>query len=92
MSAGGSVPAADIPPGPGYQAPFAEAVRSKAEVPVGTVGLITEARQAKAVLTDGAADLVPLGRELPRDPYRPLRAAGELGVRVTPPKRYARAF
>ncbi|MEU7530842.1 NADH:flavin oxidoreductase/NADH oxidase [Saccharothrix sp. NPDC042600] len=92
VSSGGSVPRADIPLGPGYQVPFAEAVRSKAGVPVGTVGMITEARQAEAVLTDGAADLVLLGRELLRDPYWPLRAAGELGVRVTPPKQYARAF
>ncbi|RKT71831.1 hypothetical protein DFJ66_5127 [Saccharothrix variisporea] len=44
---------------------------------------ITDARQAEAVLADGAADLVPLGRELLRDPYRPLRAATEPGVQVT---------
>ncbi|XVV03563.1 hypothetical protein ACQPW3_40675 [Actinosynnema sp. CA-248983] len=53
---------------------------------------ITGARQAEAVLTDGAADLVLLGRELLRDPYWPLHAAVEPGVQVTPPKQCARAF
>lgn len=54
--------------GLGHRVPFAGAVRSKAEVPVGTAVEITEARQAGAVLTDGAVDLVPLGRGLARDP------------------------
>ncbi|GGP81055.1 NADH:flavin oxidoreductase/NADH oxidase [Saccharothrix coeruleofusca] len=92
VSTGGNVPTADIPVGPGYQVPFAEAVRRKADVPTAAVGLITEARQAEQVLADGAADLVLLGRELLRDPYWPLHAAAQLGARITPPKQYARAM
>jgi 2,4-dienoyl-CoA reductase-like NADH-dependent reductase (Old Yellow Enzyme family) len=92
VSTGGNVPAADIPTGPGYQVPFAEAVRRKADVPTGAVGMITDARQAEQVLADGSADLVLLGREFLRDPYWPLHAARQLGVQVDPPVQYARAF
>ncbi|MFT7836176.1 NADH:flavin oxidoreductase/NADH oxidase [Saccharothrix sp. BKS2] len=92
VSTGGNVPAADIPVGPGYQVRFAETVRRKADVPTGAVGMITDARQAEQVLADGSADLVLLGRELLRDPYWPLHAAQQLGVRTNPPKQYARAF
>ncbi|ONI82382.1 oxidoreductase [Saccharothrix sp. ALI-22-I] len=92
VSTGGNVPTADIPIGPGYQVPFAETVRRKADVPTGAVGMITDARQAEQVLADGSADLVLLGREFLRDPYWPLHAAQQLGVQVNPPRQYARAF
>ncbi|GLY48573.1 oxidoreductase [Lentzea sp. NBRC 102530] len=92
VSSGGIVAHADIPVGPGYQVPLAEAVRRKADVPTGAVGLITEAVQAEKIVTDGSADLVLLARELLRDPYWPLHAAQQLGVEVRAPKQYARAF
>ncbi|MFC3892346.1 NADH:flavin oxidoreductase/NADH oxidase [Lentzea rhizosphaerae] len=92
VSSGGNAAQADIPIGPGYQVPLAEAVRHKADVPTGAVGLITEASQAEQVIADGSADLVLLARELLRDPYWPLRAAQELGVEVRAPRQYARAF
>ncbi|WP_158847051.1 NADH:flavin oxidoreductase/NADH oxidase [Saccharothrix deserti] len=92
VSTGGNVPAADIPIGPGYQVPYAETVRRKADVPTGAVGMITDARQAEQVLADGSADLVLLAREFLRDPYWPLHAAQQLGVQVNPPRQYARAF
>ena len=91
-SSGGVVAHADIPVGPGYQVPLADAVRRKADVPTAAVGLITDAAQAERVLADGSADLVLLGRELLRDPYWPLHAAAQLGAPVTPPGQYARAF
>ncbi|WP_436492775.1 NADH:flavin oxidoreductase/NADH oxidase [Actinokineospora sp. HUAS TT18] len=90
VSSGGNVPDAVIETGPGYQVSFAEAIRRKADVPTGAVGEITGARQAEQVLSDGAADLVLLGRELLRDPYWPLRAATELGARTTVPAQYRR--
>lgn len=92
VSSGGNTAQADIPIGPGYQVPLAEAVRRKADVPTGAVGLITEATQAEQVLNDGSADLVLLAREMLRDPYWPLRAAQQLGVEVKAPRQYARAF
>ncbi len=89
-SSGGNV-LATIPLSPGYQVPFASAVRAGAGVPTGAVGLITGARQAEQVLEEGHADVVLLARELLRDPHWPLHAAAELGVDVTWPVQYERA-
>ncbi|WP_222594477.1 NADH:flavin oxidoreductase/NADH oxidase [Cellulomonas xylanilytica] len=79
VSTGGNAPA-DIPVGPGYQVPAAREVRETSGVPVAAVGLLTDPAQAEAVLADGAADAVLLGREGLRDPFWPLRAAHELGA------------
>jgi 2,4-dienoyl-CoA reductase-like NADH-dependent reductase (Old Yellow Enzyme family) len=89
-SSGGNV-LADIPVGPGYQVPFASAVRAGAGVATGAVGLITEPAQAEQVLAEGHADVVLLARELLRDPHWPLRAAAELGADVAWPVQYERA-
>jgi 2,4-dienoyl-CoA reductase-like NADH-dependent reductase (Old Yellow Enzyme family) len=79
ISSGGNV-TAKIPLGPGYQVPFAEYVRTKADVQTSAVGLITDPRQAEEIVASGKADVVMLARELLRDPHWPLRAAHELGV------------
>jgi 2,4-dienoyl-CoA reductase-like NADH-dependent reductase (Old Yellow Enzyme family) len=89
-SSGGNVAGANIPLTPGYQVPFAAAVRS-AGVPSSAVGLITESKQADEIIGSGQADLVMLARELLRDPHWPLKAAKELGVDVEWPEQYARA-
>ncbi|PNH02923.1 NADPH dehydrogenase [Tetrabaena socialis] len=78
VSSGGSLPRG-VPVGPGYQVPFADRIRREAGVAVGAVGLITGAAQAEAVLQEGKADAIFIGRELLRDPHWPLRAAAELG-------------
>jgi 2,4-dienoyl-CoA reductase-like NADH-dependent reductase (Old Yellow Enzyme family) len=90
-SSGGAVHDQKILVGPGYQVPFAERIRREAGIATGAVGLITESRQADAIVRDGQADLVLLARELLRDPYWPLRAARELGHVVPWPPQYARA-
>jgi 2,4-dienoyl-CoA reductase-like NADH-dependent reductase (Old Yellow Enzyme family) len=90
-SSGGAVANAKIEVGPGYQVPFAERVRRDAGIATGAVGMITEAEQADAIVREGKADLVLLARELLRDPYWPLRAAGELGVDLEWPAQYRRA-
>ena len=92
-SSGGSTPAQKIELRPGYQVPFAEAVR-RAGVRSAAVGLITEPEQADAIIREGRADLVALARELLRDPHWPLRAAVELGRReaAAVPAQYERAF
>ena len=79
VSTGGNAPA-DIPVGPGYQVPAAREVRETSGIPVAAVGLLTDPAQAEAVLADGSADAILLGREGLRDPFWPLRAAHELGV------------
>ena len=90
-SSGGAVAHAKVELGPGYQVPFARAIRKEAAVPTGAVGLITTAHQAEEIVRDGSADAVLLAREFLRDPYFPLHAARELGVDVTWPDQYLRA-
>jgi 2,4-dienoyl-CoA reductase-like NADH-dependent reductase (Old Yellow Enzyme family) len=87
-SSGGAVPEQKVPFGPGYQVPFAERVRREAAIPTAAVGMITEPGQAEAILSDGRADLVMLGRELLRDPYWPLRASADLGHPMDWPRQY----
>jgi 2,4-dienoyl-CoA reductase-like NADH-dependent reductase (Old Yellow Enzyme family) len=65
---------------PGFQVPFAARVRREAGLKTMAVGLILEARQAEAVLQEGSADLVAVGREALFDPHWPLHAALELGA------------
>ncbi|GAA2828430.1 NADH:flavin oxidoreductase/NADH oxidase [Kitasatospora paracochleata] len=88
VSSGGMSPNARIEIGPGYQVPFAERIRTGAGLPVSSVGLITEPAQAEAIVADGRADAVMLGRELLRDPYWPLHAARELGAERHWPRQY----
>ena len=90
-SSGGNVPDAPIPAAPNYQVPFAEAVRKNAGIATGAVGIIVTAGQADEIITNGKADLVLLARELLRDPYFPLRAAGTLGYDTLWPVQYERA-
>ena len=90
-SSGGASPNATVPVGRGYQVPLAAQVRREAQVPTGAVGLIVEPEQAEAIVADGEADLVLLGRELLRNPYWPHQAAAKLGADSTWPKPYQRA-
>jgi len=90
-SSGGAVPDAKVPVSPGYQVPFAAAIRRDAGIATGAVGLITEPQQAEQIVASGAADAVLLARELLRDPYWPLHAARALGVDVPWPQQYLRA-
>jgi 2,4-dienoyl-CoA reductase-like NADH-dependent reductase (Old Yellow Enzyme family) len=90
-SSGGNSPAQAVTAGPGYQVPFAAQVRQDAGVATGAVGLLVEPAQAEAVLAEGSADVVLLGRELLRDPHWPLHAAAALGDDVAWPVQYDRA-
>ncbi len=90
-SSGGLISDASVPAGPGYQAPFAMALRREVGIATGAVGLITEPFQAEQIVATGIADAVLLARELLRDPYWPLHAAHKLGVDVEWPRQYARA-
>ncbi len=90
-STGGNVHRTRIPVGPGYQVPFAAAVRRETGVPTTAVGLITSAVQAEQLVSLGEVDAVQLARELLRDPYWPLHAARELGHPLTWPAQYLRA-
>ena len=90
-SSGGLVPYAKVAVGPGYQVPFAEAIRRGAGIPTAAVGMITEPRQAEAILAEGKADAIVMARAFLRDPYWPMHAAKELGAEIEWPVQYGRA-
>ena len=90
-SSGGLVPYAKVPARPGYQVPFAAAIKKEVGLLTGAVGLITEPRQAEEILGSGEADAVLLAREMLRDPYWPIHAAKELGFDYPWPVQYERA-
>ena len=89
-SSGGVVPGVKIPAAPGYQVPFAARIRKEAEIPTGAVGIIVKPDQAEEILRRGDADIVLMARELLRDPYFPLRGAGDLKADVAWPLQYLR--
>jgi 2,4-dienoyl-CoA reductase-like NADH-dependent reductase (Old Yellow Enzyme family) len=92
VSSGGLTMAQQIRLEPGYQVPFAERIRQEAGIATGAVGLISEARQADAIVRAGQADAVLIARQSLRDPYWPLRAARELGVELQVPTQYSRGW
>jgi 2,4-dienoyl-CoA reductase-like NADH-dependent reductase (Old Yellow Enzyme family) len=79
-SAGITGPAtnAKIPRYYGHQAPFAERIRAEAGIATMAVGLIVAGAQAEAILREGKADLIAVGREALYDPNWALHAQAEL--------------
>ena len=73
-SSGGAVPGAKIPIAPGFQVPFASAIRKATGILTGAVGKITQPDQANQIITAGDADIVFLAREMLREPYWALNA------------------
>jgi 2,4-dienoyl-CoA reductase-like NADH-dependent reductase (Old Yellow Enzyme family) len=90
-SSGAISPDVRIPTHPGYQVPFAEAVKHGANIATGAVGLITEPTHAAEIVANTRADLVFVARVLLADPAWPLRAARALGVKPELPPPYWRA-
>ena len=90
VSGGGVVLDAKIPVGPGYQVPFAARVRRETGIVTGAVGLISEPRQAEAIIAGGEADFVSLARAMLFNPRWPLHAAVELGAETVWPPQYER--
>lgn len=90
-SSGGLTTKQNIPVTPGYQVPFAAAIKKESDMLTGAVGLITTANQAEEILQQQQADLIFIARESLRDPYFPLHAAFELGDDVKWPSQYERA-
>jgi 2,4-dienoyl-CoA reductase-like NADH-dependent reductase (Old Yellow Enzyme family) len=90
-SSGGIVPHAKVQVGPGYQVPFADAIKKQTGILTGAVGMITTPQQAEEIFSSGKADVIIIAREFLRDPYFPLHAAKTLGVDVKWPVQYERA-
>jgi 2,4-dienoyl-CoA reductase-like NADH-dependent reductase (Old Yellow Enzyme family) len=82
VSSGGISPLQKITQGPGYQVPFAQAVKEATGVNTIAVGLITRAQQAEQVLAGGQADQVALARAMLYDPRWGWHAAAELGATI----------
>ena len=91
VSSGGVSPQQKIPLSPGYQVPLAERIKAAVDVPVFAVGLITEPKQAEAVIAAGQADAVAIARAALFEPHWPWRAAAELGAQVQAPPQYWRS-
>jgi 2,4-dienoyl-CoA reductase-like NADH-dependent reductase (Old Yellow Enzyme family) len=90
-SSGGASPLQKIPLSPGYQVPFAQAIKEAVGVNTIAIGLITEAKQAEEIVASGKADMVALARGMLYDPRWGWHAAAELGGQVQAPPQYWRS-
>jgi len=90
VSTGGNVHNAPIKATPGFQVPFAAAIRAEAKIMTGAVGLITEPEQAQYIIETGEADAVFLARAMIRNPRWALNAAEKLGVKIEWPHQLER--
>ena len=90
-SSGGVSPAQKIPVGPGYQVPFAREIRRATGAVTMAVGMITDAKQANAIIAHGDADMVAMARAMLWNPRWPWHAAAVLGAAVDAPPQYWRA-
>jgi 2,4-dienoyl-CoA reductase-like NADH-dependent reductase (Old Yellow Enzyme family) len=90
-SSGGVSPLQKIALGPGYQVPFAQAIKEATGLTTIAVGLITEASQAEEIVASGKADMVALARGMLYDPRWGWHAAAELGGQVSVPPQYWRS-
>ncbi len=90
VSTGGNVHNAPIKATPGFQVPFAAAIRAEAAIMTAAVGLITEAEQAQYIIETGEADAVFLARAMIRNPRWALNAAEKLGVKIPWPHQLER--
>ena len=91
VSSGGNIHGAKITLFDGYQVPLAEAIRRKAEIATGAVGLIKTARQAEEILQNQQADLIFVAREILRNPYLPVRGSFKNNDHCFFPPQYERA-
>lgn len=91
VSSGGNIQGAKITLFDGYQVPLAEAIRKKAEIATGAVGLIKTAKQAEEILQNKQADLIFVAREILRNPYLPVRGSFKNNDNCFFPHQYERA-
>jgi NADPH2 dehydrogenase len=90
VSSGGLSSEQQIAAGPGYQTPFAAAVKTAVKIPVIAVGQISSAIQAETILRTGQADMVALARVMLYNPRWAWQAAIELGDEAFYPRQYVR--
>src|SRR6266849_3033494 len=76
----GSATAAQVPRGLGFQVPYSERVRKEVGVASMAVGIILQAQQAEAILENGQADLIAVGRQSQFNPNIAQHWAHDLGI------------
>jgi len=91
VSSGGVSPLQKIPLGPGYQVPFAQAIKEATGLTTTAIGLITQARQAEDIVASGKADMVALARGMLYEPRWGWHAAAQLHGEVNAPPQYWRS-
>ena len=75
---------------PGYQVPFATAVKRGTGLNTWAVGLISDPHHAERIVASGEADMIAIARAFLDDPHWPWHAAAELGAEAAYPLQYAR--
>jgi len=75
-----------IPVGPGYQVPFAEAIKKEAGIPTNAVGMIHEAAFANELVASEKVDAVMAARAFLRHPRWALDVAAQLGADIDWPR------
>ncbi len=85
VSSGGNLHNAPIKPVPGYQVPFAHAIKVESDIPVAAVGAITDPHQAQEIINSNKADAVFLARAMIRNPRWAMAAAEELKEMISWP-------
>lgn len=90
VSSGGNAHNQKIDLKPGYQVPFAAAIKKATGIPVMAVGLITEADQAEGILAAGQADMIAIARAFLDEPRWGIHAAWRLGVETPVVPQYHR--
>ncbi len=83
-------PRQKIPFAPGYNVEFARRAKQATGITTISVGMITHARQAESIISNGDADMVALARGVMDDPRWVWHAARELRVETAYPRNYQR--
>jgi 2,4-dienoyl-CoA reductase-like NADH-dependent reductase (Old Yellow Enzyme family) len=91
VSSGGVTAEIRTPTSPGYNAPIAERLRRETGMVVRSVGMITTAKQAEAIVAEGKADMVALARAFLDNPHWGWHAAQALSADVARPVQYQRS-
>jgi 2,4-dienoyl-CoA reductase-like NADH-dependent reductase (Old Yellow Enzyme family) len=76
----GSATAAPVTRAPGFQVPYAARAKSEAGISTMAVGMILEAAQAEAILVEGKADLIAVGRQAQFNPNIAYHWSHDLGL------------
>ena len=88
VTSGGIVQKAAIPYAPGYMAPLAARIRREAGIATRAVGYITTPDLANAIVAEGQADMVAIGRGFLDNPRWVWHAAEVLGETISYPPQY----